>query len=617
MNLPQQFQNHFTMGQKLTLQFRYDRYQRVLSRAMLILMLLGMGLFPGCKGSQEPEVAPAVTSQSSASDAGKKVAEETRGNSLTESTAEPVAPSTQSEAVSQQSPSEWALKMVQYIDNPFVRVHMLNQIAAAQVEAGMNDQALDTVNQALPIAEGLKVDSQKQTSLGRLAETLIKAGNIQEGIELIERSKNEFRIRYTLLEIVSTLGRLWRFDRVRSLIDQIEDESLKEYAINRLARRLVGADRTAEAVEYIEALPQQESKAFYLIGIAGALIEVGKKQEALEMMQRSLDALPLVTDPEQKQHVEAVALVIQANTGHLEQVMKQLQDLEDDNVHELLLCDIISMLAENAQPDKALELLPQLTEEQNKKIFARKIALAFAEAGQGKKALTLMQNHRLIQENDHSSREVMITLAKTGQLEQALEMIEEMVTPQEKSNGACDIARTLAEQGDFQSAEKVARKITEPNTYYYCLCKITGEVRKTGDVVYSEKLFQLINDKSLIDTYQRILAVDLAKAGKFEESMKIASRITNPKTKSEALIKIASTLAEAGKAEQAVEVLSQAVSTSELNQKKPDINLLLIVLAMELDQDQTRRAIEGVFRMKKTFTAKESQLAQQILKSLQ
>ncbi|WP_417379971.1 hypothetical protein [Gimesia sp.] len=613
MNLSHQFQSHFNMEWKIALRFRQHRFQRTPGWGVFILMLITVGMFPGCKGSQESEVAPATSNASSRN----AVAEEAGDNRSTENAAEPVDSPNPGAATAQQSPTEWALKMVQYIDNPFVRVHMLNQIAAAQLEAGMNDQALATVNQALPIAEGLKVESQKQTSLGRLAETLIKAGKIQQGMELIERSENEIRIQYTLLGIVSTLGRLRRFDRVRSMIDQIEDESLKEFAINRLTRRLVGADQTAEAVEYIEALPQQESRAFYLIGIASALIEVGKKQEALETMQRSLDALPLVTDPERKQQVEAGALLIQANVGDLEEVLKQLQDMEDETVRKLMLGDIISMLTENAQPDKALILLPQLTEEQGKEIFARKIALAFAEAGQGTKALTLMQNHRLIQANDLSSRDVMIALAREGHLEQALEMIEEIKTARDKSDACSDIARTLAEQGDFQEAEKVAGKITEPYTYYYCLCKIAGEVRKTGDVAYSEKLFQLIKDKSLYDYYQGILAVDLAKAGKFEESRVLVNRIINLKTKSEALIKIASTLAVAGNAEQAVEALSQAISMAEQNQEKPDINLLLLVLAMELDQDQTRKAIDGVFRMKKTFTPKENQLAQQVLKALQ
>ncbi|MDR1140939.1 MAG: hypothetical protein LBL62_04540 [Planctomycetaceae bacterium] len=193
------------------------------------------------------------------------------------------------------TPFEVTLAAAELMSNPMAKSLVLAELAQAQVEAGLIDNAFVSINNIPNRSEKrqilfrlafravqenktenllrfvramIEVDPKSTPSVGRLAQSLLENGQLTKAMELVflvEKPFDTERNRYDFVAKFIELAEKEQLDHIQLLLETFSDTDYRDWGNLALAKRLVLLEQLPEAQIIAESfsLPLRQSWAFF------------------------------------------------------------------------------------------------------------------------------------------------------------------------------------------------------------------------------------------------------------------------------------------------------------------------------------------------------------------
>ncbi|MDR1963993.1 MAG: hypothetical protein LBQ50_09465 [Planctomycetaceae bacterium] len=187
------------------------------------------------------------------------------------------------------------LVAVEGLSNPMAKSQVLTELAQAQFDAGLIEEALSVIGK-IPnrnekrhalfrlslravqenktehlfrfVQMMIEVDPKSMPSAGRLAHSLLETGNLAKAMKLVRMIENPFdseRNRYDFIAKFIELAEKEQLDNARLFLETFLDTDYRDWGSLALAKRFAFLGQWAEAEKIAESFsfPQRQSWAFY------------------------------------------------------------------------------------------------------------------------------------------------------------------------------------------------------------------------------------------------------------------------------------------------------------------------------------------------------------------
>ncbi len=395
-----------------------------------------------------------------------------------------------------------------------------------QLENGNSVEGFSVIeNQPSQLSQAPDYEFYQKQILQQIINALIDDGEFNQALDIINTNEiDEQQTPHLKRFIAVRAAHEGEFAFAQKLANSLENEDLKIGALGEIAISLAEAGKTQEALQIIQALPEEFNSKMRILGtVASSLATQGEIESALEISQS--------LDPSKQ-------AVLLAETGALEDAFQLAESLKEVEKTETLGSMAIA-LAKGGEFDQGIELAKSLPKSSFQGFVLLRIVNSLTEAEQWTKALEVAQ---LIQ--DDYSKEDTLTDVPSG--------IGSFAT---RNEAFFQIAMDLKEAGKLDQALQVARSIDDESDNYHryrssALESIAVEYAIAGK--FDKALEITRSTEGKYDDAQ--VAVELAKLGKLDEATEFAESIEDPFYKLSILSEIAGQLTIEGKVDEAIEV---------------------------------------------------------------
>lgn len=340
-------------------------------------------------------------------------------------------------------------------------------------------------------------------------------------------------------------------------------------ALYDMAKALVraGLDREAGTVaaESLKVIPRVQEldetfRGFCVGDILRTLIVTKQYDEALRLAREPQTVLgPAVGTQERGAALRCVIASLAEDLGDFERALQLLPDVVDPEQRDFARGDLCKALALAGRLEDALEVIQRISDEAPScwgSFYLSQASIALCDAGRTADALrfaNLIVNGGSRQTALFSVAEA---LAKEGKTTDARALMElAMRIPCEERDWALFRASlVIAQTGDVEEALATAKKISGDNYHYgsavQVICKVAARNGQIARALHIASELDGGKDKAIAE-----IAKGLAESGRTEEAESTARRIAGDEERSDALSAIAEGLARKGKISEAMEMV--------------------------------------------------------------
>ncbi|MBD3561679.1 hypothetical protein H6S82_22950 [Planktothrix sp. FACHB-1355] len=180
---------------------------------------------------------------------------------------------------------EPALQIVNSIENGEIKALGIIAIAQELHTAGQAPQAENLLSQNLQLpAISNPDDFAVNQSIIRIAEALVKAGQIERSLQIAESLKKDDSKQEALTNIAVQLAEIGQVDRALQIANTLSLLGLKESALTKIASKYLEIGQLDRAVQVAQSL-EENNKANILAKIVDAFAKLGNSETALQVAQ--------------------------------------------------------------------------------------------------------------------------------------------------------------------------------------------------------------------------------------------------------------------------------------------------------------------------------------------
>ncbi|MEM3895872.1 MAG: protein kinase [Archaeoglobaceae archaeon] len=214
-------------------------------------------------------------------------------------------------------------------------------------------------DEALEAARSISDEEGRSSALGSVARALAKAGRFDKALK-IARDISDSIVRYEVLkEVVGAL--------------------------------LAKAKRFDEALKIARSLSDEKDRSWALIGVAEALAEVERSEEANEILNEALKVARSIDKPWRSGALVIIAKVL-AKTGRFDEALEVARDISDEFLRSIALRNIVEALAKAGRIDRALKVARSISDEYDRSSALCRIVEALAKTGRFDEALEVARS---------------------------------------------------------------------------------------------------------------------------------------------------------------------------------------------------------------------------------
>jgi tetratricopeptide (TPR) repeat protein len=306
---------------------------------------------------------------------------------------------------------ERALEIVERLDFPLYAALALTRIAESYIKAGRVDEAVELLSQALNEASAIDAGDEKATTLSEIALKFADAGQAEQATVILSQAmavaeKSEEIYKDTALsQIAASHSRLKQYDTAVKVTEKIDD-------VYQVTATLVS----------LAVIEHQED---------------GRQTEALQLLSDAYDLLREdvpETQREETQHNNLLALLAMryADFGEAEQAIKAAGSIGAQDEKFQALTAVATRQAQSGKYNEALASARGIDEESHRASALLGISRAMIAADakqQGVEVLseTVAASRKLARVSDrvHILTEAAVAYAEAGQQEQVAQLIQQ------------------------------------------------------------------------------------------------------------------------------------------------------------------------------------------------
>ncbi|MEU3734631.1 hypothetical protein AB0E81_35340 [Streptomyces sp. NPDC033538] len=379
--------------------------------------------------------------------------------------------------------------------------HLQDDALRLVVAAGARTEAW---REALSTAATIREPSLRAAARASAAETLAKAGQLEEAEEAADAAINEARefrtadeVSPVLRDVVGFLVEADALDQADQLAHQVPELQARFAALTRVALGWASAGRTEDAAR-----------------AARETAELARSHDAFSMFRR----------------LTPKAARSLARVGLLDEALAMIDGAQATVQAGNALSDIVTELVEQGDCERAIAVARSIARTEWRGIILGALAYHLAGAGDsvGRTPVALAReattqtrssaHSGLLQYLLHSVRD----MASSGNLKAALDVASAIPNPASKDHALRAVVWGAVQHGSLDEATDLARSITEPNTRDSALKDTAEAWARRGRALKSFDLAQSISDPVQRAEALAQISIRLSGCGQVDEAVRAA-----------------------------------------------------------------------------------------------
>jgi tetratricopeptide (TPR) repeat protein len=322
-------------------------------------------------------------------------------------------------------------------------------LAEALAAAGLTDQALAEAN-------GIDVDSYRDSAMSCIAAALAEAGSYLRAKDIAMTVTSTWDRRSALINVAvqaASAGKLWQAGRIVRYLGEDEREIGRLY----LARSLAESDRGVRAHCVTYLTDRDVGRPLALAAVALAYARSGRHLRARRIVNRLMKQIVNGGD-EDHEICTAVArtLVLLNEAERAEQLVAQLRS---EATRSEALTAVAITLAGAKRYERLDSIIASLSRADTRANAAAAVAVRLAENGDRSRAESFAMSIDDPQRRDRALGEVAYALARVRMVSGAREVVGNIQDPNWSARALAQISCAIAEHGDFDEAVQIAEKV--------------------------------------------------------------------------------------------------------------------------------------------------------------
>ncbi|QDT40763.1 hypothetical protein Pan241w_08220 [Gimesia alba] len=408
----------------------------------------------------------------------------------------------------------------------------------------------------LYVARHQHTENEKSNALSQAIKFLMETDNLEHACDMVQLLDTPKWQDEAYTQLVTKLIQDNQIDSALNLARKIESPSQRDTAFERITCNLIENEEIQQARK-----------------ITGQMSGSKVKSKTLKEIWR--------------------ALIVQSG---VEQTLIEIRALTDPDERDLALALSATFLVKK-NPNRALELIPEIQSEQYQQIAAFNLAWSFQETHQWNAAMKLT-NKVSADKKSLILLQIALQMARANQIEQALDVAWEIKNPNRQRAAIYSIADELIQLRQFQRAQDLVLQINNTEVKQVDheeqiehLAYVVSQLVKAGEIdraiqlaphidpkVYGEymvldKIVELLINAEkweqalqLTETFQSAevyasISSCLAKQKKFPQALEFALKIKDGYQQSTAFGKLVKQLLDSNEIEQACQIIQKIDNT--------------------------------------------------------
>jgi tetratricopeptide (TPR) repeat protein len=347
------------------------------------------------------------------------------------------------------------------------RAHALAQTAVALADTGHLIEAVQAAREALG-AQGSRFDFM---NLASVVEALGKAGHFQEAIETLSRIEptvnlpsNEGERAVAFAGLAKILADRSQTQLVKGFLARLGNPIANERYLAETARALAGAGQVEYSLQLAEQIKNPALSAYAKDGVAEALAQSGKRDEAAKLARDALHLSRTINkEPDRSYSLNWPVRALVA-AGETSEALSTATGIQDQTARAQALIDIAQTLTRFGKPADAIGFAKQVPP-QFRSLFYGAVLMSLADAkmaGQALEILKLLEKEglavtALVGPVDSSTVVEWLVEARANPKD-ALAVANEVHEPSKRARALALVAGALKQAGELHEAEQVAKQ---------------------------------------------------------------------------------------------------------------------------------------------------------------
>ncbi len=456
-----------------------------------------------------------------------------------------------------EDPFDAAIYIADMLDPGSWQVRLLGEIANLMVKVGQVEEANRVFSQAKKVANSVKDQEEKSSSLSNIARALAEAGMAEkassfysQAINITSSIKNKERKIDRLSSLAVELAKTGMLKEARDAFSQAMSiaNSIKgqrgaaDTIFNNITARLIETGMIEKAMDAVRSITDRwYAKGHLLSEIAKALAKAG-------MVEKAVSVADSFEDRSKKNSALSGIATGLAEAGKVEKAVDVANSFKARAQKSAVLSDVSVTLAEAGRIEEAMDVANSIQDQLKKSLALRSIAEALSKVGRTEKAMNVTNSIKDQGQKSYALSDVVGAFTKAGQVEKAMDVANSIKDQYQKGYALSGVARAFAMAGQNEKASRVfsrvieiARSAKDQDIKNYLLLDVSNALSETGSYSKSIDITNLIKDEYIKDQALDKIAGALAKTGRLKEAVNLAN--TTKDYKSIALYTIAETVA--------------------------------------------------------------------------
>ena len=380
---------------------------------------------------------------------------------------------------------DFALEIITRVNNPIFTPITMAEVAVDYAKAGEVKKATQVVNQAMEIAQRNDYPLYRTMTLVAIAEHLSQPRQTKQVVQqVLKRALESLSAIDEAQSSENTAMKIYQMQRIAKQFAQVGKE---EQAIEIL-------DRTLPKIRMLPDKPFPLEKPSRLVKTAIQYAELKQKNKAISTLAEAQTIASISIDKAQSKD-SALAKVAEgyAEVGKFDQAQQIARSIKSVNVREEAFRGIVIAYAKAGNSDRAVKLAKSIGNPNSTFIG---IIRHYIKIGQNDRALQLVEKWNV----KGIKSEIALAYLQAGKPERVLQIVKSISSSPNNSDRMewifPDIAREFAKQGQFDQAFQFAQTITDKTDKAHALTGIAQKyvTKKQDNFGFIQKIFSMLTN---------------------------------------------------------------------------------------------------------------------------
>jgi len=487
-------------------------------------------------------------------------------------------------------PVAFVLHVAKQSSDPAKRVFSMTGLAQAQITAGQNEAALQTIQLMLDTNEDVRDTYRATNNIAFCGVLQHRAGSIKLASPALDRAwelSHSIRPDVRRVTSLTQIAQRWidienrssamkLLDEALSLVDSIPASRSKSSALARLALQLARAEDPDRAVDTAGKIDSETARSKALKEVCTELSKAGSAEDAIR-------------------------------------IAKDMQE-EKEGAAETLE-ELIKSSAWAGNKDGVSLLLTRVEAPDRRTALIQECAVAFATGGQLATGLSYIEELEGDKLRDATLKRIVSTLRRNNDVDQAVSVAESIHEESERKAALMNIPNLFYQQNrDLPAAVAIVEKYKEPETQLAAWSALAASVIRHSDhnpdaVQQAVDLIERMDNPVQRDYKLGGIMADAIQRGHVEEGFRIADRIQSTSVQTVSLMSAADRGVTSANRMSPRQILLRAVDCADKIESDNDRGRALQHLSRQLSQLGFHEEARVVSELLTTAEAREEVLS--------